>query len=82
MDQRFKTWQDIETQIIPHVDAQSIESIQSYGPDAPADHIETDTTTLEPTRKSANVKKHIDIGLQCECSISVRTFIIGCSHGS
>ena len=70
----------METQIISTVDPQSIDSIQSYGPHAAADNIETDMTitTPESTQKPANVKKNSDVGLQCECSISVRTFIIGC----
>jgi len=72
-DQRLRClFQDIETQTIPFIDPQSIESIESYGPDAVADNIETDAAPLKPAQTSIDVEKQVDNGLQCECGIAVR----------
>lgn len=59
----------METQIAAF---QSVDSIESCGPDATVDNIETDVATPKPTQKPANVEEQIDNGLRCECSISVR----------
>lgn len=69
---------DMETQMMtPYAVHQSIESIDSFGSNTGVGAIEGDAlaATPKPTQERPNQEQVIDRGIECECGVSVQSFL-------